>query len=183
MSIIATKDLHQKIGEQYQKVTQLNTLLLSFEEHNKTPSANINQQIELINKMIYQNREKGNNLSDQYNAPNYEKPKFENNQAEQEQYEQEQREQEQYETKIQQLQNILDQLNQNRQLATNELKSKYVEAQVIQEPQFENTEQPPDPAKKLHQYEQQTGADLELPRQVLDGLNIPVEDWERFKGA
>ena len=37
--------------------------------------------------------------------------------------------------------------------------------------------------RAIRQYEQQTGADIDLPRQVLEGLNIPVEDWERFKGA
>ena len=36
--------------------------------------------------------------------------------------------------------------------------------------------------RSIRQYEQQSGADVDLPRQVLQSLAIPPEDWERFKG-
>ena len=36
--------------------------------------------------------------------------------------------------------------------------------------------------RAIRQYEQKTGADIDLPRQVLDSLSIPIEDWQRFKG-
>ena len=34
----------------------------------------------------------------------------------------------------------------------------------------------------VRQYEEQTGADIDLPATVLAQLGIAVEDWERFKG-
>ncbi len=37
--------------------------------------------------------------------------------------------------------------------------------------------------RNIRQYEQQTGADIDLPQVVLKALDIPAEDWERFKGA
>lgn len=37
--------------------------------------------------------------------------------------------------------------------------------------------------RNIRQYEQQSGADIDLPLQVLQALNIPREDWERFKGV
>jgi hypothetical protein len=37
--------------------------------------------------------------------------------------------------------------------------------------------------RQIRTYEQQTQTDIDLPRQVLDTLGIPPEDWERFKGT
>ena len=37
--------------------------------------------------------------------------------------------------------------------------------------------------RQIRSYEQQTQTDIDLPRQVLDTLGIPPEDWERFKGT
>ena len=37
--------------------------------------------------------------------------------------------------------------------------------------------------RNIRAYEDQSGADIDLPRVVLDSLGIPPEDWERFKGA
>ena len=37
--------------------------------------------------------------------------------------------------------------------------------------------------RNIRTYEQQTGTDVGLPRQVLDSLNIAPEDWARFTGA
>lgn len=33
----------------------------------------------------------------------------------------------------------------------------------------------------IRQYEEQSGADIDLPAQVLEGLGVPQEDWRRFK--
>jgi hypothetical protein len=35
----------------------------------------------------------------------------------------------------------------------------------------------------IRKYEHQSGTDVDLPKQVLKALEIPPEDWERFKGA
>lgn len=37
--------------------------------------------------------------------------------------------------------------------------------------------------RNIREYEQKTGADIDLPKQVLEALDIAVEDWERFKGV
>ena len=37
--------------------------------------------------------------------------------------------------------------------------------------------------RDIRTYEQRTGADIGLPSQVLQELNIPLEDWERYKGV
>ena len=37
--------------------------------------------------------------------------------------------------------------------------------------------------RTIRRYEQDTETDIDLPKQVLDSLNIAPEDWERFKGA
>lgn len=37
--------------------------------------------------------------------------------------------------------------------------------------------------RNVRQYEEQTNTDIDLPRSILDQLNIPFEDWERFKGT
>ena len=37
--------------------------------------------------------------------------------------------------------------------------------------------------RNVRAYEEQTGADIDLPRQVLESLNIPPEDWVRFKDS
>ena len=35
--------------------------------------------------------------------------------------------------------------------------------------------------RQIRSWEAETGADIDLPQQVLDALGIPREDWERFK--
>lgn len=37
--------------------------------------------------------------------------------------------------------------------------------------------------RTLRQYEQQSQVEIELPKTVLDELNIPLEDWQRFRGV
>lgn len=37
--------------------------------------------------------------------------------------------------------------------------------------------------RNVRQYEEKTNTDIDLPKEVLEQLNIPFEDWERFKGT
>lgn len=37
--------------------------------------------------------------------------------------------------------------------------------------------------RAIRSYEQQTGADVDLPREVLDSLSIAPEDWQRFTAS
>ena len=37
--------------------------------------------------------------------------------------------------------------------------------------------------RNIRTYEEQTGADIDLPDELLKGLNIAPEDWHRFTGA
>jgi len=34
--------------------------------------------------------------------------------------------------------------------------------------------------RNIRAYEEDTGADIDLPQPILDALKIPVEDWRRF---
>ena len=36
--------------------------------------------------------------------------------------------------------------------------------------------------RAIRQYENQANVTVELPKEMLKGLGIPLEDWERFKG-
>ena len=35
--------------------------------------------------------------------------------------------------------------------------------------------------RNIQQYEQEAGLDIDLPRDVLDKLQIPQEDWQLFR--
>jgi len=36
--------------------------------------------------------------------------------------------------------------------------------------------------QQMRRYEQETEVDIDLPRNLLESMGIPLEDWERFKG-
>ena len=37
--------------------------------------------------------------------------------------------------------------------------------------------------RQVREYEEKSNTDIDLPKPVLEGLGIPFEDWERFKGT